>query len=50
MYYESIGNYKEALIWYQNALTETESILDIRTSGEFPEKGLERCKKLWTTK
>lgn len=43
MYYEDIGNYNEALIWYQNALTETESILDIRTSGEIPEKGINRC-------
>lgn len=50
MYYENEGNYKEALVWYQNALTETESILDIRTSREFPEQGLERCKKLWKKK
>jgi len=45
MYYENAGNYNEALIWYQNALTETESILDIRTSGEIPEKGIERCRQ-----
>lgn len=44
MYYEGTGNYNEALIWYQNALTETESILDIRTSGEIPEKGIKRCR------
>lgn len=50
MYYESICNYKEALIWYQNALTETDSILDIRTSKEFPEQGIERCKELWKKK
>lgn len=43
MYYEGTGDYKEASIWYQNALSEPESILDIRTSGEIPEKGLERC-------
>ncbi len=43
MYYEGTGNYNEALIWYQNALTETESILDIRTSGEIPEEGIKRC-------
>ncbi len=43
MYYESTGDYKEASIWYQNALSEPESILDIRTSGEIPENGLERC-------
>ena len=43
MYYESTGDYKEASIWYQNALSEPESILEIRTSGESPENGLERC-------
>ena len=43
MYYESTGDYKEASIWYQNALSEPESILDIRTSGEIHENGLERC-------
>lgn len=43
MYFENTGNYNEAMIWYRNALTETESILDIRTSGEIPQNGLERC-------
>ena len=43
MLFEGTGDYKEASIWYQNALSEPESILDIRTSGEIPEKGLERC-------
>lgn len=43
MFYENTGNYNEALVWYQNALTETESILDIRTSGEIPENGIGRC-------
>lgn len=33
----------EAALWYQNALTETESILDIRTSGEIPQQGMNRC-------
>ena len=41
-YYESIDNIEEAVMWYQNALTETESILDIRSSGEIPKKALER--------
>lgn len=45
MYYEGVGNFSEAAIWYQNALTETESILDIRTSGEIPQAGLDRCKE-----
>ncbi|MBR1744189.1 MAG: glycosyltransferase family 2 protein [Lachnospiraceae bacterium] len=42
-YYEQEGNAEEAALWYQNALTETESILDIRTSGEIPKEGLKRC-------
>ena len=41
-YYESIGDKSEAAVWYQNALSETESILDIRTSGEIPQAGLDR--------
>jgi len=42
-YYEDAGDSGEAAIWYQNAATETESILDIRTSREIPRAGLERC-------
>lgn len=42
-YFEEVGDISEALMWYQNALTETESILDIRTSGEIPRAGIERC-------
>lgn len=42
IYYESTGKIPEAVMWYQNALTETESILDIRSSGEIPEKALKR--------
>lgn len=42
-YYEEAGDREEAAIWYQNAATETESILDIRTSQEIPREGLERC-------
>lgn len=44
MYYEALQDWAEASVWYQNAATETESILDIRTSQEIPEKGLERCR------
>lgn len=43
-YYEAQGDIMEAALWYQNAATETESILDIRTSGEIPEEGLKRCR------
>lgn len=42
-YYEETGNREEAVLWYQNAATETESILDIRSSGEIPREGIKRC-------
>lgn len=42
-YYEAEGDIAEAVLWYQNAATETESILDVRTSGEIPREGLKRC-------
>ena len=42
VYYESVKNISEAAMWYQNALTETESILDIRSSGEIPHAALKR--------
>jgi len=42
-FYEDNGDLPEAAIWYQNAATETESILDVRTSREIPQQGLNRC-------
>lgn len=42
-YFEGEGNLSEARMWYQNALTETESVLDIRTSHDIPQAGIERC-------
>lgn len=45
MYFEEQNNKEEAAMWYQNALSETESIIDIRTSDEIPAAGLERCRK-----
>ncbi len=42
-YYEEIGELQEAVTWYLNAATETESILDIRTSTTLPRQGLVRC-------
>ena len=42
-YFEDQGELAEAAMWYQNALTETESILDIRTSQEIPQAGIDRC-------
>lgn len=42
-YYEASGDIAEAVLWYQNAATETESILDIRTSQSIPCEALKRC-------
>ena len=42
-YYEEAGDLQEAVLWYQNAASETESILDIRTSCDIPREGLKRC-------
>ena len=42
-FYEGSGDTEEAILWYQNAATETESILDIRTSQDIPREGLKRC-------
>ena len=42
-YYEETGNKSEAALWYQNALTETDCILDKRCGSEIPLAGLERC-------
>lgn len=42
-YFFDAGDYAEAVIWYINASTETESILDIRTSGDLPLYGLAEC-------
>lgn len=44
-YYEEQGETEEAAVWYQNALTETESILDRKTSEKIPEEGLKRCRR-----
>ncbi len=45
-YYDSVGDDKEAYLWFYNAAAETESILDIRTSGEIPRKRLsELCRR-----
>lgn len=44
-FYEEQKEWQEAVLWYQNAVTETESILDIRTSQEIPQEGIRRCSK-----
>lgn len=42
-YYQEKGEILEAVTWYLNAATETESILDIRTSGTIPAFALAGC-------
>ncbi len=42
-YYFSKQDFDEAAIWFQNAATETESIITIRSSGDIPLKRLSAC-------
>ncbi len=42
-YYQSVGNVQEAVVWYRNAATETESIIDLRTSTDIPKQRLKLC-------
>lgn len=44
-YFHARQEYDEAVIWYYNAAYETESILDIHTSGDLPLLGLIQCYK-----
>ena len=39
-------DYEEAVLWFYNAAYETESILDIHTSGDLPLLGLVECYEL----
>lgn len=42
-YFLSQKDYPEAVLWFYNAAYETESILDIHTSGDLPLFGLVEC-------
>ena len=42
-FYEDIGDYEEATVWYYNAVYETQPILDLRSGGRFGLEGLIRC-------
>lgn len=42
-YFFSIGDYKEATIWYYNAVYETECELNIHMAGDYPLKRLAEC-------
>ena len=42
-YYMERKDYDEAVVWLYNAAYETESILDIHSSGDLPLRGLAKC-------
>lgn len=42
-YYADRQDWDEAVVWYYNAAYETESILQLRSSGDIPLLGLARC-------
>lgn len=42
-FYENRQDWEEAAIWYYNAAFETQPVLDIRSGGQEPLKGLARC-------
>ncbi len=45
-YFFSHGDYEEAAMWYYNAIHETQSILNLHTSTDWPQKRLEECKQI----
>lgn len=45
-YFFAKRDYEEAAMWYYNALNETQSILNIHTSTDWPEKRLEECQRI----
>lgn len=45
-YYAGIEDIDEAVVWYYNAAYETESILNVRCSGEIPLRGLAQCYRM----
>ena len=44
--FEKCADYNEAAMWYYNARYETEPLLNIRSKGEIPLKGLIRIMSL----
>lgn len=44
-YFFDKGDYEEAAMWYYNAMHETQSILNIRTSTELPKERYDECVK-----
>ena len=41
-YYEALGDFNEALMWYYNAANETEAYMDVRYSDEYPNAAIKR--------
>lgn len=46
MFFLTERDYDEAVLWFYNAAYETESILDVHTSGDLPLLGLVECYEL----
>ncbi len=42
-YFFERGDYEEAALWYYNAMEETQSILNIHTSTDWPKEKYEKC-------
>jgi glycosyltransferase involved in cell wall biosynthesis len=42
-YFEEVGDFQEASVWYYNSAYETQAILDVHTGGDLPLQGLIRC-------
>ena len=42
-YYKEWGDYDEAIVWYQNAISETSCILDVEAGGKKSLQGLVDC-------
>lgn len=42
-YFLSQKDWNEAVLWFYNAVYETESVLDIHTNGDLPLRGLTEC-------
>ncbi len=45
-YFYHVGDYDEAAMWYYNAMHETQSILNIHTSTDWPEEKLQMIQKV----
>ncbi|MCH5264692.1 MAG: glycosyltransferase family 2 protein [Lachnospiraceae bacterium] len=45
-YFFALSDYEEAAMWYYNAIHETQSILNIHTSTDWPEEKLAQCQQM----